>query len=92
MSKIDISEFIENTRNSISDIQDELDNIIDELNDIPELINIYNCDYAFYIILCTGDKLSNWFYDNNIKPSEVINNEELFNKFINEPFTLPLTM
>lgn len=39
MNKIDLTEFIKNTRDSISDIQDELDNIICELNDIPELIN-----------------------------------------------------
>ena len=51
-----------------------------------------NLDNISLYILVTGDTLSNWLFENNIKPSEVINNEEAFNRFINEPFTLPLTM
>lgn len=48
-------------------------------------------DVAF-TVLVTGDTLSNWLFENNIKPSNIINNKEEFERFIKEPFTLPLEM
>ena len=39
MKEINLVDFIECTRNNISDIQDKLDEIILNLNDIPEIIN-----------------------------------------------------
>ena len=39
MREINLTDFIECTRDNISDIQDKLDEIILNLNDIPEVIN-----------------------------------------------------
>lgn len=39
MKEINLTDFIECTRDNISDIQDKLDEIILNLNDIPEVIN-----------------------------------------------------
>lgn len=39
MKEINLVDFIECTRDNISDIQDKLDEIILNLNDIPEVIN-----------------------------------------------------
>ena len=39
MKEINLRDFIECTRDNISDIQDKLDEIILNLNDIPEVIN-----------------------------------------------------
>jgi len=39
MKEINLNDFIECTRDNIADIQDKLDEIILNLNDIPEVIN-----------------------------------------------------
>lgn len=44
------------------------------------------------LIMANGDDLSNWLYENHIQPSSIINDEKLFEDFINKPFNLPLKM
>ena len=43
-----------------------------------------------WMLVNNGDKLSQWLYDWNIQPSPIINDEKLFEEFINKPFDLPL--
>ncbi len=49
------------------------------------------CDLN-WMLVDNGDSLSNWLYDNNIQPSPIVNDEKLFEEFINKPFNLPLKM
>lgn len=50
--------------------------------EIPEICRESNLKEVNKIVLFTGDTLSNWLFDNKVKPSEIINNEEVFNQFI----------
>lgn len=58
--------------------------------EVPNVIYYNNVYNACYIIANDGDILSNWLFDNDIKPSEIINNENIFNKFISNEFNLNL--
>jgi hypothetical protein len=58
--------------------------------DVPNIEYYNNVYNACYIIANCGDLLSNWLFENNIKPSEIINNENAFNSFISEKFNLNL--
>lgn len=58
----------------------------------PILKTEMSLDDVNFTMVITGDTLSNWLFKNKIIPSSIINNEQEFNKFIAEPFTLPLMM
>ena len=50
------------------------------------------CDYFILQPAQNVIELRNWLFENKIIPSSIVNNEQEFNKFIAEPFTLPLMM